>query len=99
VERIRAEDLVGEEWADLLSIADLTRAKKTQRDKDWPMIRRLAEQTYFARAGDHSPARLQFLLSELRTPELLLRLAAENPVEAGELAARVPLFKPRCEAM
>lgn len=27
---------------DLLSLPDLVQAKKTQRDKDWPMIRRLA---------------------------------------------------------
>jgi len=32
---------------DLLSIADLVRAKKTQRDKDWPMIRRLLEADFF----------------------------------------------------
>ena len=28
---------------DLLSLPDLVQAKKTQRDKDWPMIRRLVE--------------------------------------------------------
>ena len=28
---------------ELLSIEDLAKAKKTQRDKDWPMIRRLVE--------------------------------------------------------
>ena len=38
----------GEE-IDLLSAPDLILAKKTQRDKDWPMIRRLVEQNYFER--------------------------------------------------
>jgi hypothetical protein len=33
---------------DLLSLPDLVQAKKTQRDKDWPMIRRLVEANYFA---------------------------------------------------
>src|SRR5881275_1317027 len=32
---------------DLLSFPDLVQAKKTQRDKDWPMIRRLVEAHYF----------------------------------------------------
>src|SRR6266478_5559250 len=32
---------------DLLSLPDLVQAKKTQRDKDWPMIRRLVEAHYF----------------------------------------------------
>ncbi len=33
---------------DLISLPDLVKAKKTQRDKDWPMIRRLVEANYFA---------------------------------------------------
>ena len=32
---------------DLLSLPDLVQAKKTQCDKDWPMIRRLVEAHYF----------------------------------------------------
>jgi hypothetical protein len=33
---------------DLMGLPDLVQAKKTQRDKDWPMIRRLVEVNYFA---------------------------------------------------
>jgi hypothetical protein len=36
---------------DLLSLADLVQAKKTQRDKDWPMIRRLVEAHFFERSS------------------------------------------------
>ena len=36
------------ELVDLLSLPDLVRAMKTQRDKDWPMIRRLLEQSVFS---------------------------------------------------
>ncbi len=32
---------------ELMSLPDLVKAKKTQRDKDWPMIRRLVEADYF----------------------------------------------------
>jgi hypothetical protein len=60
---------------DLLSIADLVRAKKTQRDKDWPMIRRLLESDFFNNRDQvPDPARVLFWLRELRTPELLVSL-------------------------
>ena len=39
---------------DLLSLPDLIAAKKTQRDKDWPMIRRLIEDTRMRPTGDRS---------------------------------------------
>jgi hypothetical protein len=41
---LRAED--GTSYQ-LISLPDLAKAKKTQRDKDWPMIRRLLEAGYF----------------------------------------------------
>ncbi len=31
---------------DLLSLGDLVHVKKTQRDKDWPMLRRLVDESY-----------------------------------------------------
>ncbi|NBV85388.1 MAG: hypothetical protein EBS01_03800 [Verrucomicrobia bacterium] len=63
---------------ELLSIADLVRAKKTQRDKDWPMIRRLLEADYFSnREQPPDPARVLFWLRELRTPELLISVCKE----------------------
>jgi len=39
--RRTALELPGGEPCNLLSMPDLVQAKKTQRDKDWPMIRRL----------------------------------------------------------
>lgn len=67
----------------LLSVEDLVSAKKTQRDKDWPMIRRLVEQSYFASAGRETPELVGFWLRELRTPELLLRVASANSEAAN----------------
>lgn len=69
---------------DLLSAGDLIRAKKTQRDKDWPMIRRLVEQNYFERAGEESRQQAEFWLSEMRTPELLAQVVAAHPELARE---------------
>ena len=40
-------EIPGGMQCDLLSLPDLVQAKKTQRDKDWPMIRRLVEAHYF----------------------------------------------------
>jgi len=71
---------------DLLSIPDLVRAKKTQRDKDWPMIRRLLERAYFELPENPSPADVSFLLRELRTAELLGELVQRFPALASEVA-------------
>jgi len=57
------------------------RCKKTRRDKDWPMVRRLVEANYAeataADAGlDVTPERVAFWLRELRSPALLREAAA-----------------------
>ncbi len=60
---------------DLISLPDLVQAKKTQRDKDWPMIRRLVEANYFENKSLPGKNHVKFWLKELRTPELLLEIA------------------------
>ena len=64
---------------ELLSIEDLVKAKKTQRDKDWPMIRRLIEAHYRQFSSEPTPAIIRFWLQELITPDLLQQVALENP--------------------
>jgi hypothetical protein len=78
---------------DLLSLPDLVQAKKTQRDKDWPMIRRLVEAHYFANNAEPNPAQIAFWLMELRTPRLLLEIAQSRTLLARRLAARRPLLQ------
>jgi hypothetical protein len=56
------------EKIDLLSLPDLVAAKKTQRDKDWPMIARLVERSYFESEGALAEDRIEFLFRELRSP-------------------------------
>ena len=87
---LRAEDGTAYE---LLSLPDLVRAKKTQRDKDWPMIRRLVEADYFNRSEKPTQPQLRFWLLELRTPELLLELAARHPATCHKLVEIRPLLK------
>ena len=80
------------ETVDVLAIHDLVLAKKTQRNKDWPMIQRLVEQHYFEHHGSASSPQVEFWLRELRTPELLIASASEWPEAAARLrAARLPL--------
>ncbi|MEO8622884.1 MAG: hypothetical protein ABI625_17560 [bacterium] len=65
---------------ELLALEDLVNAKKTQRDKDWPMIRRLVDASYAsARDGEVSQEQVQFWLSELRTPEFLREVVSRFP--------------------
>ena len=63
---------------DVLSLQDLVRAKKTQRDKDWPMLRRLVEAHYFQCRNQPTPAQVRFWAQELRSPELLLEVARRH---------------------
>ncbi len=90
--RMRGVDQFEELWnrrttvdgeIEVLALPDLVRAKKTQRDKDWPMIRRLLEQEYF-RTGERTEARIDFLLSELRTPELLVEACVSHRPAASK---------------
>ena len=61
-----------------MSLPDLVQAKKTQRDKDWPMIRRLLEANYFENRQRPTPQRIAFWLRELRTAALLIETAAHS---------------------
>lgn len=72
-------ELPGGEKCDLLSLPDLVQAKKTQRDKDWPMIRRLLEAHYFQNQTKPTAAQIRFWFLEFRTPELLIELARRYP--------------------
>lgn len=76
---------------EVLGLEDLVRCKKTRRDKDWPMVRRLVEANYAeATAPDDAVGvtteRVAFWLRELRTPTLLREAAAR--------AAASPTYRP-----
>lgn len=78
--------------ASVLSLPDLVLAKKTQRDKDWPMIRRLLEAHYFEHRSDPNQVRVRFWLRELRTPELLIEVARTHRAVAESLVPTRPLL-------
>jgi hypothetical protein len=86
-------ELPGGTKCDLLSLPDLVQAKKTQRDKDWPMIRRLVEAHFFQHNAKPRAAQIKFWLLELRTTQLLLEVAQANASLARRLAAKRPLLR------
>lgn len=77
----------------LMSLPDLVKAKKTQRDKDWPVIRRLVEADYFANEGQHTSEQVEFWLREMRTPELLIEIASARPDITSAVEEVRPLLK------
>jgi len=77
----------------VLSLSDLVRAKKTQREKDWPMIRRLIEADML-RSGDNPlPGQIKFWMQECRTPHLLVDLARRDPDLCRKVSATRPLLE------
>ena len=64
---------------EVMGLSDLVAAKKTQRDKDWPMVRRLVEAHYFQNQDKPNAAQVRFWLRELRTPELLIECGSRWP--------------------
>jgi hypothetical protein len=75
---------------EVLAIEDLVRAKKTQRDKDWPMIRRLVEAHYDENQDDSNEAVVQFWIRESRTPSMLSELIRRFPNNLASFATTRP---------
>ena len=85
-------ELAGVGSVDALGLPDLVASKKTQRDKDWSMIRRLVEASLAGDGARPTPERIAFWLRELRSPELLIACAGQYGPEAraiGEERAAV----------
>jgi hypothetical protein len=90
--RTTIADDAGNEYH-LLSLADLVKAKKTQRDKDWPMIARLLEANYVENKQAPAPEQVDFWLREMRTPRYLMDIARRFSSAATEVAEERPLLR------
>jgi hypothetical protein len=77
---------------ELMSLPDLVLAKKTQRDKDWPMIRRLLESHISRNQDNPTPEKIVFWLRECRTVSLLPDLARRYHAHS-EVFDQRPLLK------
>jgi len=91
--RRQVVDLPGIGSLAVISLPDLVQAKKTQRDKDWPMIRRLLEADIVGAAGTAHPRRVAFWLRECRTFEMLGDLGRRYPGPARRVAGRRPALR------
>ena len=88
-ERRTTVDVGPGESYEVIGLQDLVRSKKTQRDRDWPMIRRLIEAHYVANREHPTPAQVEFWLLESRTPAMLRDVAAAHaPLLRRVLPAR-----------
>lgn len=78
---------------EVLALPDLITAKKTQRDKDWPMIARLVEAHYAQHGGAGDEMVMSFWLRQLRTPVILCAVANAAPQACRQLVAERPLLE------
>lgn len=90
--RTTIEDRAGNSY-ELLGLADLVQAKKTQRAKDWPMLARLIESHYVENSVHPSEEQIRFWLRELRTPNYLMEVANSYPTQTSQIAIDRPLLE------
>jgi len=83
----------GEEMFELMAVEDLVQAKKTQREKDWPVITALVEGHYKSLHQEPTPERIRFWIKESRTPERLADLIEHFPNETEGLLDERPLLR------
>jgi hypothetical protein len=76
----------------VMGLSDLVQSKKTQRDKDWPMIRRLVEADIFNTPDPPPAEQIRFWLMECRTPDLLVTLRKKFESQSDELLNQRPLL-------
>lgn len=83
---------VAGEVIEMLSLPDLVQAKKTQLDKDWPMVRRLVDAHYFTHRGAPSDRQITFWLREARSASTLVEIAQRYPDCCTRETPRRPLL-------
>ena len=82
--------LPGGEAIHVLSLRDLVQSKKTQRDKDWLMLKRLVDNDILLHRKSPRRPQVRWWLLECRSAEFLMELAREYPKAARRCAAARP---------
>ena len=77
---------------EVMSLPDLVKAKRTQRDKDWLMIRRLIEAHYAKNQENPTTEQVRFWLQESCTASMLLALSQRYPEQGAAGAGTRPLL-------
>ncbi len=69
---------------DVIGLGDLVQSKKTQRDKDWFMLKRLVENDYLSSEAKPTNEHVKWWLCECRNPNILIELVKQYPQIAKE---------------
>jgi hypothetical protein len=77
----------------LMNVADLVRAKKTQRDRDWPMIQSLVDAHYEQHQEGATDDQKLFWLREGRSPRNLISIAQRYPALSTLAEQERPLVR------
>lgn len=77
---------------EVIGLSDIVRSKKTQRDKDWFMIKRLLDNDVALNRDNPSPDQIKWWLTESRTSEHLIKLAGKYPDMIKEMFFQRPLL-------
>lgn len=72
-------------FVEMLGLSDLICAKKTQRDKDWVMIRKMVRQHYLRNRREPTESQVVFWLSEGRRADFLIKIAQNFPEIAEQV--------------
>ena len=72
---------------DVIGLRDLVQSKKTQRDKDWFMLKRLVDNDIILHKNNPSDDRVRWWLCESRDAGTLIELAKKYPEAAKECVA------------
>lgn len=77
---------------DVIGLRDIVQSKKTQRDKDWLMLKILVENDIILNRDNPSDGEVRWWFLESRTPERLIELAKKYPKIAKECIIKRPLL-------
>lgn len=77
---------------DTIGLRDLVQSKKTQRDKDWLMLKRLVENDIILNKDNPSNNLVRWWLLETRTSDYLIELARKYPKIVKESIINRPLL-------
>ena len=83
---------------DILSLQDLVWSKKTQRDKDWLMLKRLVDNDIIQNEYKQQESRIKWWIRECRDAAILIELAKRYPEAAKENTAYRPLLSTACSS-
>ena len=86
-------DLAGDLRVPVIGLRDLVQCKKTQRDKDWLMLKRLVDNDIWLHWERPGRGQVSWWLSECRDVDALIRLAREFARQAATLARQRPLLR------